>query len=169
VRAIATAKALNWKPNTIVINSVAAVDSVMRAAAASAGADFVAGAVSTAYLKNPTNPGYATNANVKTYRSIMERFSQGDPNNTFHYYGVAKAYDVVRLLYLAGRNPTRESLMAATRKMNWTNPFAIKGVKVTATARDRFPLSQIRLVRYTNGSWTEFGPLIDGRAPATNR
>jgi branched-chain amino acid transport system substrate-binding protein len=169
VRAIATAKALNWKPNTIVINSVAAVDSVMRAASASAGADFVGGAISTAYLKNPTNPGYQTNANVRNYRQIMERFSQGDPNNTFHYYGVAKAYDVVRLLYLAGRNPTRESLMAATRKMNWTNPYAIKGVKVTTSARDRFPISQIRLVRYTNGSWTEFGPLIDGRAAATNR
>ena len=35
VRALATAKALNWKPNTIVINSVAAIDAVMKAAAAS--------------------------------------------------------------------------------------------------------------------------------------
>ena len=38
-----------------------------------------------------------------------------DARNTFYYYGVAKAYDTVRLLYLAGKNPTRESLMAATR------------------------------------------------------
>ena len=37
VRALATAKALNWKPGTIVINSVAAIDVVMKAAAASAG------------------------------------------------------------------------------------------------------------------------------------
>ena len=28
-----------------------------------------------------------------------------DPNNTFYYYGFAKAYDVVKLLYLRGQEP----------------------------------------------------------------
>jgi branched-chain amino acid transport system substrate-binding protein len=164
VRAIATAKALNWKPDTIVINSVAAVDTVMAAAVQRAGADFVNGAISTAYLKNPTNPRYANDPSVKRYRTIMSKFSAGtDPNNTFPYYGVAKAYDAVRLLYLAGKNPTRESLMRATQHMNWTNPFALKGIKVKTGPKDRFPISQIRLVRYSNGTWSEFGPLIKGR------
>ncbi|HEV8687875.1 MAG TPA: ABC transporter substrate-binding protein [Gaiellaceae bacterium] len=164
VRAIATAKALNWKPDTIVINSVAAVDTVMAAAVQRAGADFVNGAISTAYLKNPTNPKYANDASVKRYRTIMSKFGAGtDPNNTFPYYGVAKAYDAVRLLYLAGKNPTRASLMRATQHMNWTNPFALKGIKVKTGPKDRFPISQIRLVRYANGTWSEFGPLIKGR------
>src|SRR5256885_2673710 len=44
VRAIATAKALNWKPDTLVINSVSAIDVVMAAAIARAGAHFAAGA-----------------------------------------------------------------------------------------------------------------------------
>jgi branched-chain amino acid transport system substrate-binding protein len=167
VRAIATAKALNWKPGTLVINSVSAIDTVMKAAAERAGADFVAGAVSTAYLKNPANPGYQTDAIVKSYKSLMSKYSNGDPNNTFFYYGVAKAYDVVRLLYLAGKNPTRESIMKATQNMNWTNPYAIKGVKVKTGSRDRFPISQMKLIRYANGTWTEFGALIDGRARAT--
>ena len=38
-----TAKALNWKPDTLVINSVSAIDTVMAAAARSAGSDFIAG------------------------------------------------------------------------------------------------------------------------------
>src|SRR5947207_7014538 len=58
VRALATAKALNWKPDTIVINSVAAIDVVMKAAAASAGAAYVNGAISSGYLKNNANPEY---------------------------------------------------------------------------------------------------------------
>ncbi len=53
--------------------------------------------------------------------------------------------------------------MAATKKMNWTNPYAIKGVKTKTSATDRFPLSQFRLVKYTNATWTEFGPLVNGR------
>jgi branched-chain amino acid transport system substrate-binding protein len=163
VRAIATAKALNWKPDTLVINSVAAVDSVMAAAAQRAGADFVNGAVSSAYLKNPTNPVYANDPQVKQFRTIMSKFGPGGAPNTFHYYGVAKAYDAVRLLYLAGKNPTRASLMRATQHMNWVNPFALKGVRVKTGSKDRFPISQMRLIRYSNGTWTEFGALIKGR------
>ena len=164
VRAIATAKALAWKPDQIVINSVSNTDSVMQAAARSAGADFVNGSVSSSYTKNPTNPKYANDAAVKRYRSIMARFSGGaDANNTFHYYGVAKASDVIRLLYLAGKNPTRASLMAATAKMNWVNPFLLAGVKVKTGPQDRFPISQMKLIRYGNGTWSEFGPLIKGR------
>jgi hypothetical protein len=33
--------------------------------------------------------------------------------------------------------------------------------------RDRFPISQMKLIRYGNGSFSEFGALIDGRARAT--
>jgi len=69
----------------------------------------------------------------------------------------------VKTLYLAGKNPTRQSLMNATLKMNWINPYAIKGVKIKTGKLDHFPISQMRLVRYGNGSWTEFGPLIKGR------
>ena len=165
VRAIATAKALSWKPATLVINSVSAIDTVMQAAAARAGADFVAGAVSSAYLKNPDNPKYANDATVKKYQSILAKFgpSGADPKNTFFFYGMAKAYDTVRLLYNAGKHPTRASLMRATLHMNWVNPFALKGIRVKTSPRDHFPLSQIRLVRYENGVFTEFGPLIKGR------
>lgn len=160
VRAIATAKALNWKPDRLVINSVSAADIVMQAAAQRAGADFVAGAISSTYLKNPTNPRYRNDPAIRRYRNIIRRYGGGaDPNNTFHYYGVAKAYDTVRLLYLAGRNPTRASLMRATRRMNWVNPFLIKGIRLRTGPRDRFPISQMKLVRWQNGTWTEFGGL----------
>ena len=71
--------------------------------------------------------------------------------------------DRLRLLYLAGPNLTREGLMAATRKMNWSNPYAIKGVQTKTSASDRFPLSQFKLAKYTNGTFTEFGPLVNGR------
>jgi branched-chain amino acid transport system substrate-binding protein len=165
VRAIATAKALNWKPSTIVINSVSAIDTVMAAAVARAGAEFVDGAISTTYQKSVSNPTYANDATVKQYRSLLAKYgpSGADSNNQFYFYGFAKASDVVRLLYLAGKNPTRASLMRATQQMNWTNPYLLKGMKVKTSKTDRFPISQIRLTKYTGGTFTEFGPLIKGR------
>jgi branched-chain amino acid transport system substrate-binding protein len=165
VRAIATAKALNWKPDQIVINSVAATDSVMSAAVQRAGQDFVNGAVSTGYLKNPTNPKYRRDSAVRQYNQLMQKYGPSGANraDTFYYYGFAKAYDVVKLLYAAGKNPTRESLMKATRAMNWSNPYMIKGVVTKTTKSDNFPLDQIKIVRYNNGSWTEASALFKGR------
>jgi branched-chain amino acid transport system substrate-binding protein len=167
VRAIGTAKALNWKPDRIVINSVAATDSVMRAASANAGAEFVNGAISTAYAKNPTNPKYRNDPAMKQYKRLVAKYLPGsDPNNGFFYYGFAKAYDTVRLLYLAGKNPTRASLMRATQRMNWVNPYLIKGVRVKTSKSDHFPIDQVKLIRYGNGTWSEISGLFKGRGAA---
>ncbi len=165
VRALATAKALNWKPDTIVINSVSAIDTVMQAVAARAGPEYVNGAISSAYLKNNDNPKYANDPIVTRYQSLLATYgpSGADPKNTFYFYGFAKAYDVVKLLYNAGKNPTRESLIKATQSMNWVNPYMIKGIKVKTSKTDHFPISQLKLVRYANGTFNEFGPLIKGR------
>jgi branched-chain amino acid transport system substrate-binding protein len=166
VRALATAKALNWKPDQIVINSVAATDGVMAAAARSVGQDFLNGSVSTGYLKNNSNPKYKNDAAIRSYRRIMAKYGpEGgiDIRNTFYYYGVAKAHDFVKLMYAAGKNPTRASLIAATARMNWVNPYALPGVRVKTSKTDRFPIDQGKVVRYNNGSWSEISALYKGR------
>ena len=100
-RAIPTAKAVGWKPDQIVINSVSATDGVIGAVARNAGQNYVNGMISTGYLKNPTNPKYRNDAAVKTYRRIMAKYGPNGANinNTFYYYGVAKAQDFVKLMY----------------------------------------------------------------------
>jgi branched-chain amino acid transport system substrate-binding protein len=165
VRALATAKAVAWKPDQIVINSVSATDQVMSAARANAGADYVNGAVSTGYLKNNTNPKYRNDGAVRAYKRIMAKYGPDgiNINNTFYYYGVAKAHDFVKLMYLAGRNPTRASLMRATQRMNWVNPYALKGVRIRTSRGDRFPIDQGKVIRYRDGSWTEVSGLYKGR------
>jgi len=164
-RAIPTARAVRWKPNQIVLNSVSATDQVIGSVAQTAGRDYVNGMISTGYLKNPTNPKYRNDGANKAYRRIMGKYGPDgiNINNTFYYYGVAKAHDFVKLMYLAGKNPTRASLMAATAKMNWVNPYALKGIRVKTSKTDRFPIDQGRVVRYQDGSWTEISALYKGR------
>jgi branched-chain amino acid transport system substrate-binding protein len=112
-----------------------------------------------------TNERYANDPAVKQYRALLGKYgpSGADANNGFYYYGVAKAYDTAKVLFNAGKNPTRASLMRAVLNMNWVNPYAIQGIKVKTTKSDHFPISQIKLARYTGGSFSEFGPLIKGR------
>jgi branched-chain amino acid transport system substrate-binding protein len=164
VRALGTARAIGWKPEQIIINSVAATDGVMRAAQATVGADFLNGTISSAYIKNPTNPKYASDAALAQYKRIVGKYVPGaDTNNTFFLLGFAAASDTVRLLYLAGKNPTRASLLRATERMNWVNPYLIKGIKVKTSKTDRFPIDQIKLTRYNNGTWSEISGLFKGR------
>jgi branched-chain amino acid transport system substrate-binding protein len=122
------------------------------------------GDISDSYLKNPPNPRYQSDRMIKKHKRIQKRFAPGsDPNDVIFYYGVAKAYDMVQLLYHAGKNPTRASLRRAARRMNWVNPFTIKGMKVRTSAKDGFPLDQVKIIRYQSGAWSEISPLIKGR------
>ena len=164
IQTYATMKALNYKPGNIYVNSVSATDTFMKLAVANAGADYVNGSVSTGYSKDPASPKYANDPAVKLYKKIIAKYApNANANDGLVYYGVEKAYDVVQLLYNSGKNPTRASLLAAAKKMNWTNPFTLTGVKVQTTGSDRFPISQVKLIRFNNGIWNEFGSLINGR------
>jgi branched-chain amino acid transport system substrate-binding protein len=128
------------------------------------GKEYTNGDISDSYLKNPPNPRYQSDRMIKKYKRIQKRFAPGsDPNDVIFYYGVAKAYDMVQLLYHAGKNPTRASLRRAARRMNWVNPFTIKGMKVRTSAKDGFPLDQVKIIRYQSGAWSEISPLIKGR------
>ena len=77
VKALLQAKALNWKPDTIIINSVSASDAVMKAAEERVGKEYTNGAISDSYLKNPPNPAYASDRYVKHYRNIAKRVCAG--------------------------------------------------------------------------------------------
>jgi branched-chain amino acid transport system substrate-binding protein len=166
VRALATGRQLNFRPEQIIINSVAATDQVMAAAAATVGQDYVNGVISTGYLKNNTNPKYRNDPAIRSFRRIMSRYGpEGGVNirNTFYYYGVASAWEFTKLLYAAGKNPTRESLMAAARKRNWVNPYTLAGMRTKTARNDSFPLDQGKVVRYSNGSFNEISRLYKGR------
>ncbi len=164
IQTYATMKALSYKPDNIYLNSVSATDTFMKLAVQNAGADLVNGSVSVAYGKDPASPLWAKDPAVILYKKIIAKYAPtANANDALVYYGVSKAYDAVQLLYAAGKNPTRASLLAAAQKMSWTNPFSLPGVTVKTSANDRFPISQVKLQRYNNGLWNTFGPLINGR------
>jgi len=164
IRTYATMKALKYRPEEVIVNSVSATDTFMKLALANADAATVNGSISTSYLMDVQDPKYANTAAMKLYRSQMAKWApNADANNGLYFYGFAKAYDAARVLRLAGKNPTRARLLFAARHMNWTNPYTIPGIKVKTTPTDPFPISQVKLIRFQDGLWHEFGSLISGR------
>jgi branched-chain amino acid transport system substrate-binding protein len=167
VRVFATMKALKYRPEEVIMNSVSATDTIMGLALQNADAATLDGTISTSYLMDPQNPKYANTAGMKLYRAQMAKWApNADANNGQYLYGFAKAYDVAKLLAAMGANPTRAKLMAAVRHMNWVNPFTIPGNKVKTSPSDPFPIQQLKLIRYSAADrrWTEISGLINGRA-----
>jgi branched-chain amino acid transport system substrate-binding protein len=165
IQTYATAAKLGWKPDHIYLNSVSATDTFMTLAVANAGAAEVNGSISVSYLKDPANPKWDNDAGMKLYRQIMSKYApKANQKDGLYFYGVAKAASFVDALYGAGKNPTRASLEAALLKLNDAkSPFTLPGVVIKTSANDHFPISQLKLIRFNNGTWTEFGQLLNGR------
>ena len=160
VTALVTAWRIGWRPNRLV-NSVAATSTFMGLAQQSAGsADAVNGVVTTVYLKDCNSPTYQNDPRMVMYRAIMARYAPGQPaTDCLFYYGMAKADHFVQALYRAGRNPTRASMMSATRNLTMPSPWLLPGARVITTPRSAFPIRHQKLARYQNGQFVEFGQL----------
>ena len=164
IQSFAFAKAFGWKPAQIYVNSVSATDAFMTTAAKAAGADTVNGSVSVTYLKDPANPKWDADPGMVLYNKLMAKYlPAANAKDQLYLYGFAKAESFVQALTKTGANPTRASLLKAVSSMNSTNPFALPGVIQKTGVGDRFVISQQRMIRYTNGTWAEIGPLVDGR------
>ena len=164
IRAYATGKALGYNPDQIYLNSVSATAAFLNVAVGAAGAPYVNGSISVAYLKDPSSPTWNNDAAMKQYREIMAKYAPGaNANDGLYLYGAAKAETFVQALYKAGKNLTRQRLMNALLSMNANNKFALPGVKQKTTKKDRFIISQMQLQRYQHPDWVRTGRLIEGR------
>jgi len=77
---------------------------------------------------------------------------------------MATAYTMVDTLTKAGKNLTRQSVLnAATHLNEKNNPFVLPGIVIHTTPSSRFPLTQVRLQRWSNNSWHPFGKLISAK------
>jgi branched-chain amino acid transport system substrate-binding protein len=157
---VATAK-LGWKPQEYV-SGVSIDPIVMKIARASAGPQTGEGAISSAYLFDPTNPANARLPGVKLYLSIMKRYlPREDPKAVAHQYGMAVAYAMVEALKRAGRNPTRASLLRAATHLNVPhNPFMYPDERIRTTPTNYFGIRFAHIVRFHAGYWRFEKPLL---------
>jgi branched-chain amino acid transport system substrate-binding protein len=162
ITALATVTALHWKPSQIYINSVSNVAKYMQFAE-SKGA-FIDGAISVGYLKDPTDPQWASDAGMQLYRTVIANCSTCDANNGYNIYGVAIAYTMVDVLKQAGSNMTRANVMSiADSQLNETNPFLLPNVTVKTTSSDHFPIMQEQVIQWGSHAWHLQGSVIDER------
>jgi branched-chain amino acid transport system substrate-binding protein len=165
VQAYATAAALKWSPAVIYTNSVSATDTFLTLAKANGAGDLVNRTFTVQYAKDPANPKWASDPGMKLYQQVMAKYyPKGRVTDALNMYGVAAAEAFTELLYTAGKNPTRDSLMKAYRTWNQANPFLLPGVKQRTGATGQFPIKCEQMVKFTDGT---FQPVASTRCSAT--
>jgi branched-chain amino acid transport system substrate-binding protein len=154
---------LNWKPQIFVndVSSASALMSIVPQKAAN-------GAISIVFGKDPAAPAWKQDKGIRMFQSILKKYGNDigsrDLQDGYFVAGMATAYTMVDTLKKAGRNLTREGVMrAATHLTEKGNPFVLPGIVLHTTPKSRFPLTQVRLQRWSNKAWHPFGKLISAR------
>jgi branched-chain amino acid transport system substrate-binding protein len=154
---------LGWKPR-IYVNSVSIDPFVMDVIQRNTGKKLVEGAISSQFLKDPTDPALAKDPGVRLYKQIVRRYlPDAKPREVANLYGMAAAYTMVDALRRAGKEPTRATLLRAATHLNERNPFLVKGVNVKTGPNDYYPVERTRMLRFHAGRWRQLGGLATVR------
>jgi branched-chain amino acid transport system substrate-binding protein len=160
IQAYVFANRLAWKP-LVIVNGVSGTSNIMVLASEGGKNKLVEGSITTTVLKDPTDPRWKNDPGMKQYRTVLARYAKGaNPNDVYHVYGMAVAYETVGLFRRLGANPTRAALLARARSISSAkNPFLLPGVVVKTGKGDNFPIQQGQLQRWTKGRFVPVGKL----------
>jgi ABC-type branched-subunit amino acid transport system substrate-binding protein len=151
---------LGWKPKFFLANVSTSVAGVLKPASL----EFAKDIISTAYLKDPTDPAWKDDPGVQTWRDFMDKYyPDGDKTNSNNVYGYAVAQTMVQVIKQCGDDLTRENIMkqAASIK-NFSSDVMLPGIKVNTGPDDFFPIEQMQLMRFDGEAWRLFGDVITG-------
>jgi branched-chain amino acid transport system substrate-binding protein len=162
IQSLAIITGLHWEPN-IYLNSVSNPQVYMGVAAKAGAAN--KHVTSVAWLKDPTDPQWASDSGMLQYKQVIASCSTCNVKDGFNMYGVAEAFTMVDVLKQAGSNLTRANLISiASSNLNETNnPFLLPGITVTTTSSDHHPIMQEQVETWSGTGWTLQGSLINER------
>jgi branched-chain amino acid transport system substrate-binding protein len=161
IQAMIDAAKLGWRPQ-VYVNAVASSNSLMTIADLTGAKAVTRNAISIVFFKDPSDPRWAKDPGIKLMQQIVKRYlGANDLKNGYYVAGMASAFTMVDALRKAGKNLTRQGIMAAARSLSEANnPFVLPGIVVKTSATDGFPMQQVALERWSGGHWNIFtGPL----------
>jgi ABC-type branched-subunit amino acid transport system substrate-binding protein len=151
---------LNWKPKFFLANTATSVASVLKPAGLQNAKDII----STAYLKDPTDPTWDKDPAVVKWRAFMDKYyPDGDKTNANNLYGYVQSEAMVQVLKQCGDNLTRENVMKqAANLKNFHSELMLPGIMVNTGPDDYFPIEQMQLMKFNGEAWELFGDVITG-------
>jgi branched-chain amino acid transport system substrate-binding protein len=157
-QAIKKMSEIGWKPTHILNN----VSSSISATIKPAGVENSQGILSSAWIKDPTDPQWKDDADIKGWNAFLDKYypeaNRADANVI---YGYAVAQTMAYVLKQCGDDLTRANVMKQAASLH---DFAVAGllpgVKINTSATDFAPVSQMQLMRLKGDTWERFGEIL---------
>jgi branched-chain amino acid transport system substrate-binding protein len=149
---------IEWKPLHFLNNVSASIGSVMKPA----GFENSQNIISSAYLKDPTDPQWKDDAGMKAWNVFLDKYyPEANRADASVMYAYTVAQGLVHVLKNCGDNLTRENIMKQAASIKDLELGGLlPGVKVNTSATDFAPLSQLQLMKFKGETWDRFGEII---------
>ncbi len=156
----AVVQKLGWTPLHLVCSIASGVEGVLKPA----GLEYAEGLISTAYAKDPFDPAWADDADVKKFLDWEKaNLTQGNPRDTGVVVGYIASFLAAHVLEKAGSTLTRENVLnIATHLNDLRVPMLLPGITVTTTPTDYSVINRFQIQRFESGRWVPVGKTISG-------
>jgi branched-chain amino acid transport system substrate-binding protein len=151
---------IGWKPMFFLSNVAIWVNSVM----APAGMEKGVGIISSAYVKDPTDPGWADDPGMRQWRAFMQKYMpDADASDQNYVNSFNSGMVLVQVLKQCGDDLSRENILKqATNLHDLALPMLLPGIRVSTSPTDYYPVKQMQLMRWDGKHWVRFGEVLSG-------
>jgi branched-chain amino acid transport system substrate-binding protein len=152
---------LRWHPMFILNNVSSSVGSVIKPA----GFDRSQGIISAAYLKDPTDPQWKTDPEMKAWNAFMDKYlPSADKSDADNVYAYAVGRTMVQVLKQCGNDVTRANIMKQAANLRDFDPgMLLPGIKINTSPTEFAPIQQLQLMQFKGQAWDLFGKVQGGR------
>lgn len=154
-QAIKRAAEIGWKPLHILNNVSAYVGTTLKPA----GLNNAQGVISSAFLKDPTDPQWKDDAGLKEWSVFMDKYyPEGNKTDSSNVFGYILAKALVQVLRQCGDDLTRKNVMKqAANLKDVVIDQLLPGIKVNTAPTDFYPIEQLQMMRFEGETWRLFG------------
>lgn len=157
-QAIRKAAEIGWTPQIIlptVSNSVSAV-------LEPAGVENAKGIVTGVYLKDPTDPKWNDDPEMKAFHDFMKAYNpSADKSDIYNVSGYVFAQLAALELSRLGNDVTRENLIKQAQSLHdVTIPMLLPGIRIDTSPDQVTPVRQMQMARFDGKSWVLFGEVL---------
>jgi branched-chain amino acid transport system substrate-binding protein len=150
---------LGWKPVHILDINATSVGAVMKPAGLENSKDVI----SVNYTKDPLDPTWKDDADMKEYFAFMAKYyPDGDRDSIFNTYGYINTQLLIHVLKQCGDDLTRENVLKqATSLKNVQLKLTLPGIVANTSPTDYRVNKQLQMMKFSGERWELFGPIIE--------
>jgi branched-chain amino acid transport system substrate-binding protein len=148
------------EPTHYLVNVSLSIGSVIKPA----GMDNAQGIISSAYLKDPTDPQWKDDPSMKAFFSFLNKYyPEANRSDASVVYGYTVAQTMEQVLKQCGDNLTRENVMKQAASLNKLELGGLlPGISINTSASDFAPIKQLQLEKFQGDTWHRFGNILNG-------